>query len=105
GREGRDGVRDGRDRLRGGAAAPPGGTEREVEVSETVQRTGTTGTGPPAGQPPGNGGLNLLQRSGTVFIRQREATVFVVAVLLVIYFGFISSASSNFFSKLDLLHT
>ena len=78
--------------------------EGEVEVSETVQRTGTTATGPPAGQPPGNGGLNLLQRFGITFIRQREATVFVVAVLLVIYFGFISSASPNFFTKLDLIN-
>jgi len=48
--------------------------------------------------------MNLLQRTGTVFIQQREATVFIVAVLLVIYFGFISSASSNFFTKLDIIN-
>ena len=73
-------------------------------MSETVQRTGTTAAGPPAGQPQGNGGFTLLQRIGTVFIQQREATVFVVAVLLVVYFGFISSASSTFFTKLDIIN-
>jgi simple sugar transport system permease protein len=73
-------------------------------VSETVQRTGTTAAGPPAGQPDGNGEQGLLQRLGIMFIRQREATVFVVAVLLVIYFGFISSASSTFFTKLDIIN-
>jgi simple sugar transport system permease protein len=46
----------------------------------------------------------VLQWAGTVFVQQREATVFVVAVLLVIYFGFISSASSNFFTKLDIVN-
>jgi simple sugar transport system permease protein len=72
-------------------------------VSETAQRTGTAGAGP-AGPPPSGPGWGLVQRAGTVFIRQREATVFVVAVLLVIYFGFISSASSNFFTKLDIIN-
>jgi simple sugar transport system permease protein len=81
-----------------------GGTEGEVEVSETVQRTGATAAGAPEGQPPGTGGMSLLQRTGTVFIQQREATVFVVAVLLVIYFGFISSAAPNFFTKLDIIN-
>jgi simple sugar transport system permease protein len=73
-------------------------------VSETVQRAGTTAAGPPPGQPRGNGGLNLLQRTGAVFIQQREATVFIVTVLLVVYFGFISSASSTFFTKLDIIN-
>jgi simple sugar transport system permease protein len=79
--------------------------EGEAEVSETVQQAGATAGGPPAGrQPQGNGGLNLLQRTGTVFIQQREATVFIVTVLLVIYFGFIGSARSEFFTKLDLIN-
>jgi simple sugar transport system permease protein len=73
-------------------------------VSETVQRTGTTAAGPPSQQPQRNGGFGVLQRAGTLFIQQREATVFIVAVLLVIYFGFISSASSTFFTKLDLIN-
>src|SRR6516165_7627514 len=88
----------------GRPAALPGVTEGEVEVSETVQHTGTAAAGPPEGQPQGDGGPSLLQRSGTVFIQQREATVFIVAVLLVIYFGFISSASPNFFTKLDIIN-
>jgi simple sugar transport system permease protein len=41
----------------------------------------------------------LIRRGGTVFLQQREASVFIVAVLLVIYFGFISSASSSFFTQ------
>jgi simple sugar transport system permease protein len=44
----------------------------------------------------------MLGRAGTVFLQQREASVFIVAVLLVLYFGVISSASSAFFSKLNL---
>jgi simple sugar transport system permease protein len=73
-------------------------------VSETVERTGTTATGPPAGQPQGNGGWGVLQRAGLLFIQQREATVFIVAVLLVIYFGFFSSASATFFTKPDIIN-
>jgi len=72
-------------------------------VSETAQRTGPAAA-EPAGGPPSSPGWGLVQRAGTVFIRQREATVFVVAVLLVIYFGFISSASSTFFTKLDIIN-
>jgi simple sugar transport system permease protein len=41
----------------------------------------------------------VLRRSGTVFLQQREASVFIVAVLLVVYFGFISSAHSSFFTE------
>jgi simple sugar transport system permease protein len=38
-------------------------------------------------------------------MQQREATVFLVVVLLIVYFGFISSAGrSTFFTKLDLIN-
>jgi len=46
----------------------------------------------------------VLRRSGTVFLQQREASVFIVAVALVIYFGVISSASSSFFTKLNIIN-
>jgi simple sugar transport system permease protein len=48
--------------------------------------------------------MPTLNRAGQLFIQQREATIFVVAILLVVYFGFISSASANFFTKLDLIN-
>ncbi len=41
----------------------------------------------------------MLRRGGTVFLQQREASVFIVAVALVLYFGVISSASSSFFTQ------
>jgi simple sugar transport system permease protein len=70
-------------------------------VSETVKRTEEVGAGAPPGQVPGQGPWAGLQRLGRTFAQQREATVFVVAILLLIYFGFISSASSNFFTRAD----
>jgi simple sugar transport system permease protein len=39
-----------------------------------------------------------------VFIQQREATIFVVAVLLVIYFGFVASSAPNFFTRADIVN-
>jgi simple sugar transport system permease protein len=74
-------------------------------VSETAQRApGVTG-GQPAG-PPGNGGAGEpVRRFGRLLARQREATVFVVVVLLVLYFGVINaSARSVFFEKADLIN-
>ncbi len=41
----------------------------------------------------------MIRRGGTVFLQQREASVFIVAVALVLYFGVISSASSSFFTQ------
>jgi simple sugar transport system permease protein len=38
-------------------------------------------------------------------VRQREATVFLVVVLLIVYFGFVNSVGrSTFFSKIDLIN-
>jgi simple sugar transport system permease protein len=70
-------------------------------VSETVKRTEDVAAGAPPGQVPGKGPWADLTRLGRTFAQQREATVFVVAVLLLIYFGVISSASSNFFTRAD----
>jgi simple sugar transport system permease protein len=71
-------------------------------VSETAQRTGAAAS-PPTG-PPENGAGAVARRLGFLFVQQREATIFVVAVLLVIYFGFISSAADHFFTKLDIIN-
>jgi simple sugar transport system permease protein len=73
-------------------------------VSETAQRS----AGPVAGSggDPGanNGVRSFLGRGGAAFLRQREASVLIVAIVLVIYFGFISSASSTFFTKLNIIN-
>jgi simple sugar transport system permease protein len=74
-------------------------------VSDTAQRApGVTG-GQPAG-PPGSGGAwEPVGRFGRLLVRQREATVFVVVVLLVLYFGLVNSQGrSVFFERLDLVN-
>jgi simple sugar transport system permease protein len=73
-------------------------------VSETVKHAAEFDAGVPPGQAPSKGPWASLVRLGRTFAQQREATVFVVAVLLVIYFGFISSAHSNFFIRQDLIN-
>jgi simple sugar transport system permease protein len=72
-------------------------------VSETVQRSPASGglTGGPTER---NGGLGRLRQAGAVLARQREATVFAVVVLLIVYFGFINVAGrSTFFSRVNLV--
>jgi simple sugar transport system permease protein len=71
-------------------------------VSETTERR-PPGLGPSSGGRPGggNGGLKLLRQGLGAFGRQREATVFVVAAALLLYFGlrytssFVSSANAQ----------
>ena len=72
-------------------------------MSDTVQPTAEIAGGPPKQPKPVPKPWALLRSVGSVFVRQREATVFVVAVLLVIYFGFISSAAANFFTHDNLV--
>jgi simple sugar transport system permease protein len=72
-------------------------------VSDTAQRSAGTVSGPGSG--PGSGGVQaLLRRYGAAFLRQREASVLIVAVVLILYFGFVSSASASFFSKLNFIN-
>ncbi len=59
--------------------------EGAAEVSETAQRSPGVGAGPPAG-PAGPSLAGRLGQVGGIFIRQREATVFVVALALFVYF-------------------
>jgi simple sugar transport system permease protein len=70
-------------------------------VSETAQRSADPLAGP-GGAGSKRNVRSTLGRAGSVFLRQREASVFIVAVVLVLYFGVISSAHSAFFSKLNL---
>jgi len=78
--------------------------EGVVDVSETAERSPGAVGAPPAAPAPGGSRWRGLSRLGQVFIQQREATIFVVAVLLLIYFGFISPAADNFFAKGDLIN-
>src|SRR6202046_119435 len=80
-------------------------TEGATEVSETAQRAPAVAGEPPGGRPDGNGAMGRLRQAGIFLARQREATVFIVVVLLVVYFGLISSVGrSTFFTKIDLIN-
>ena len=73
-------------------------------MSDTAERTSAVAGGPPGGQA-NRGGPGVARRAAVGFMAQREATVFLVVVLLIVYFGFISSAGrSTFFTKLDLIN-
>jgi simple sugar transport system permease protein len=74
-------------------------------VSDTAQRTPAVAGGPPGGPTAQNGTWGSLRRAGMFLVRQREATVLVVVVLLVVYFGFINSVGrATFFTKIDLVN-
>jgi simple sugar transport system permease protein len=71
-------------------------------VSGAVQQAPEVVGGPPG--EPSRGALRALRDVGALLTRQREATVFVVDVLLIVYFGFISSVGRGaFFSHTNLI--
>ncbi len=73
-----------------------------AQVSDTVQQAPEVVGGPPG--PPARGVMRALRDVGALVVRQREATVFVVDVLLIIYFGFISSVGRHaFFTHINLI--
>ncbi len=72
-------------------------------MSDTVQPTAEIAGVPPTEGPGGSSPWRWLRGAGSLFLRQREATVFLVAVLLFIYFGVISSAASSFLSHNNLV--
>ena len=74
-----------------------------THVSETVQQAPEVVGGPPG--EPSSGVMRALRDIGALLVRQREATVFIVVLLLIVYFGFISSAGRTaFFTKVDLIN-
>ncbi|HTR90327.1 MAG TPA: ABC transporter permease [Trebonia sp.] len=75
-------------------------------MSDTAEQRRPAGTGTPPPQPDaGNGQLAGILRTGArVFLRQREATVFVVAVGLFLYFA-LSSSSFVTSANLPILFT
>ncbi len=69
-------------------------------MSDTVEGSAADLPGPPGGTPGGGNGLPAaLRRSAAAFVQQREATILVVAIALVIYFRV---AGPNFFTKLNI---
>jgi simple sugar transport system permease protein len=72
-------------------------------VSEITEPRAEAVPGQPANQPGSRtpGWLNALRRAGTIFIQQREASVFVVLAALVIYFWVTAPA---FNSKLNYIN-
>jgi simple sugar transport system permease protein len=74
-------------------------------VSDTAQRTIPVAGGPPGGPAPRNDAWGGLRRAGMFLVRQREATVFLVVVLLIVYFGVINPVGrATFFTKIDLIN-
>jgi simple sugar transport system permease protein len=68
------------------------------KVSEAVENRTASPSQPPGGGPPGRRS-NFLRTAGLTFLRQREATVLVVAAALIVYFAV---ASSNFTGQANL---
>jgi simple sugar transport system permease protein len=72
-------------------------------VSDTAEQRSPAGAGSPSRQLiPGNNRSGTLVGVGRAFLRQRESTVFVVAVALFIYF-WVSSTSFNTSTNLPIL--
>jgi simple sugar transport system permease protein len=73
-----------------------------AQVSETVQQAPEVVGGPPGR--PTRGVMRALRDVGALLVRQREATVFLIDVLLIVYFGFISSVGRHaFFTHVNLV--
>jgi simple sugar transport system permease protein len=70
-------------------------------VSETAERSPGVQSAAPGSSPPGNNFLGTAKRGLTIFGQQREATVFIVVVALVIYF---KAAAPAFATKDNLVN-
>ncbi|MBO0774807.1 MAG: ABC transporter permease [Actinobacteria bacterium] len=69
-------------------------------MSETVQRAPDVAAGPPKGPGPG---LGWLRQAGALLIKQREATVFIVALALFVYFSLTTSTFATSSNLANLL--
>jgi simple sugar transport system permease protein len=70
-------------------------------VSETAERSPGVQSAAPGGSPPGNNLLGTAKRGLVIFGQQREATVFIVVLALVIYF---KAAAPAFATKDNLVN-
>jgi simple sugar transport system permease protein len=75
-------------------------------MSDTAQRAVDAPAGPPAGPPTSASRLTgRLRDTAALAARQREVTVLVVVVLLMVYFGFISTTGrSSFFGSVNVIN-
>ena len=74
-------------------------------MSDTAQRSPAVAGGPPGEPAAQNGAWGRLRKAGMYVLQQREATVFLVVVLLIVYFGFVNNIGrSTFFTKIDLIN-
>ena len=72
-------------------------------MSETAEQRAET-LGPPPGGSAGSGGVaRALHSAGAVFVRQREATILVVTIALILYFSFASSTFLTYSNITNLL--
>jgi simple sugar transport system permease protein len=73
-------------------------------VSETTRAATEVPLDQPGQPPRPNGTRNGLWKLGMLLIRQREATVFAVVLLLIAYFGFINTIGrATFFGRINLV--
>ena len=70
-------------------------------MSDTAERSPGVQSAAPGGSPPGNNFLGTVKRGLTIFGQQREATVFIVVLALVIYF---KAAAPAFATKDNLVN-
>ncbi len=70
-------------------------------MSDTAERSPGVQSAAPGGSPPGNNFLSTAKRGLTIFGQQREATVFIVVLALVIYF---KAAAPAFATKDNLVN-
>ena len=74
-------------------------------MSETVQHAPGIAGGRQGGPQVPNAAWEYLKRAGRFLARQREATVFVVVALLILYFGVINSIGrATFWTHIDLVN-
>ena len=73
-------------------------------MSETAEQRAEA-LGPPPGRPAGTGGgvAGALRSASAVFVRQREATILVVTIALILYFSFASSTFLTYSNITNLL--
>jgi simple sugar transport system permease protein len=73
-------------------------------VSETAESRTEVPSGPPGTPGQGRGAGTFLRRGGAVFLRQREASVLVIVVALVIYFRLNPTSGPIVFSKQNIIN-
>jgi simple sugar transport system permease protein len=72
-------------------------------VSETAERSADVMGQPPGGGPPARGGASdIARRAGEIFLRQREASVLLIAVVMFVYFAASTTGFTNHNSYVNI---